>query len=200
MKFTHRVAGTVAVTALAALAAPASAFAEESAGGVDILIPKMAEFIPALIAFLIILVVMAKLVWPKVLAMMDERERRIADSLEEADRTKQKALEARKASDDMLTDARRQAADIVLAARQDAEAERQRIIAAAHTEAEGIIAKAKRTAEDERHALYANAAASIADLSVSVASKIVERSLDEDGEQRRLIENYIKEAGSLNAN
>ena len=200
MKFTHRVAGTVAVTALAALAAPASAFAEESAGGVDILIPKMAEFIPALIAFLIILVVMAKLVWPKVLAMMDERERRIADSLEEANRTKQKALEARKASDDMLTDARRQAADIVLAARQDAEAERQRIIAAAHTEAEGIIAKAKRTAEDERHALYANAAASIADLSVSVASKIVEKSLDEDGEQRRLIESYIKEAGSLNAN
>ena len=196
MKFTHR----VAVTALAALAAPASAFAEESAGGVDILIPKMAEFIPALIAFLIILVVMAKLVWPKVLAMMDERERRIADSLEEADRTKQKALEARKASDDMLTDARRQAADIVLAARQDAETERQRIIAAAHTEAEGIIAKAKRTAEDERHALYANAAASIADLSVSVASKIVEKSLDEDGEQRRLIESYIKEAGSLNAN
>ncbi|WP_291289229.1 F0F1 ATP synthase subunit B [Enorma sp.] len=200
MKFTHRVAGAASVTALAALAAPASAFAEESAGGVDILIPKMAEFIPALIAFLIILVVMAKLVWPKVLAMMDERERRIADSLEEADRTKQKALEARKASDDMLTDARRQAADIVLAARQDAEAERQRIIAAAHTEAEGIIAKAKRTAEDERHALYANAAASIADLSVSVASKIVEKSLDEDGEQRRLIENYIKEAGSLNAN
>lgn len=200
MKFTHRVAGAASVTALTALAAPASAFAEESAGGVDILIPKMAEFIPALIAFLIILVVMAKLVWPKVLAMMDERERRIADSLEEADRTKQKALEARKASDDMLTDARRQAADIVLAARQDAEAERQRIIAAAHTEAEGIIAKAKRTAEDERHALYANAAASIADLSVSVASKIVEKSLDEDGEQRRLIENYIKEAGSLNAN
>lgn len=200
MKFTHRVAGAASVTALAALAAPASAFAEESAGGVDILIPKMAEFIPALIAFLIILAVMAKLVWPKVLAMMDERERRIADSLEEADRTKQKAIEARKASDDMLTDARRQAADIVLAARQDAEAERQRIIAAAHTEAEGIIAKAKRTAEDERHALYANAAASIADLSVSVASKIVEKSLDEDGEQRRLIEHYIKEAGSLNAN
>ena len=200
MKFTHRFVGVVAATACAALAAPASVFAEEPAGGVDILIPKMAEFIPALIAFLIILVVMAKLVWPKVLAMMDERERHIADSLAEADRTKQKAIEDRKASDDMLTDARRQAADIVLAARQDAEAERQRIIAAAHQEAEGIIAKAQRTAEDERHALYANAAASIADLSVAVASKIVEKSLDEDGEQRRLIESYIKEAGSLNAN
>ena len=174
--------------------------AEESAGRDDILNPKIPYVNQAHIAFLIILVVMAKLVWPKVLAMMDERERRIADSLAEAERTKQKAIEDRKASDDMLTDARRQAADIVLAARQDAEAERQRIIAAAHQEAEGIIAKAQRTAEDERHALYANAAASIADLSVAVASKIVEKSLDEDGEQRRLIESYIKEAGSLNAN
>ena len=199
MKFTHRVAGLASALSAAALVAPATAFAEE-AGGASILIPKMAEFVPALIAFLIIWVVLAKVAWPKILGMMDERERRIADSLEEADRTKQKAIEARKASDEMLTDARRQAADIILAARQDAEAERQRIIAAAHTEAEGIIAKAQRTAEDERHALYANAAASIADLSVSVASKIVEKSLDEDGEQRRLIESYIKEAGSLNAN
>lgn len=46
----------------------------------------------------------------------------------------------------------------------------------------------------------AEAAGSIADLSVSVASKIVEKTLDEDGEQRRLIERYIQEAGSLNVN
>ena len=98
-----------------------------------------------------------------------------------------------------MTDARRQAADIVLAARQDAEAERARIIASAHAEAEGIIAKAHSNAEEERRAIYAQAAGSIADLSVSVASKIVEKALDEDGEQRRLIERYIKEAGSLNA-
>ena len=199
MKLFNRCAGSAAVVALAALVAPASAFAEE-AGGADILIPKMAEFVPALIAFIIIWIALAKVAWPKVLGMMDERSRRIEESLDEAEKTKQKALEDRKASDDLLTDARRQAADIVLAARQDAEAERQRIIAAAHKEAEGIIAKAQRTAEDERHALYAETAASIADLSVSVASKIVEKALDEDGEQRRLIESYIKEAGSLNAN
>ncbi len=198
MKHSNRALAACAAAAFM-LAVPVPAFAEESGGGIDILIPKMAEFVPALIAFLIILVVAAKVAWPKVLATLDEREKKIADSLDEADRTKQKAIEARKESDDLVTDARRQAADIVLAARQDAEAERARIIASAHAEAEGIIAKAHSNAEEERRAIYAQAAGSIADLSVSVASKIVEKALDEDGEQRRLIERYIKEAGSLNA-
>ena len=198
MKLSNRVSAVAAAGALALM--PTSAFAEEAAGGVDILIPKAAEFVPALIAFLIILAVATKLVWPTVLKMMEEREQRIADSLDEAEKTRKKALADRAASDELVTDARRQAADIVLEARQDAEAERNRILAAAHAEAEEIIAKAHANAEEERRALYASAAGSIADLSVSVASKIVAKQLDEDGEQRRLIERYIKEAGSLNAN
>ena len=197
MKHNVYVMGLAGVAA--ALALPRPAFAEEAAGGADILIPKMAEFIPALIAFLIILIVLAKMAWPQILATMEEREKRIADSLDEAEKTRQKAIADRKASDDIVTDARRQAAEIVLAARQDAEAERSRILAAAHAEAEDILAKAHTSAEEERRSIYADAAASIADLSVSVASKIVAKTLDEDGEQRRLIERYIEDAGSLNA-
>lgn len=198
MKHNYRLMGAVAGAA-AALALPVPAFAEGSAGGADILIPKAAEFVPALIVFLIILFAIAKFAMPQILSTMEEREKRIADSLDEAEKTRQKAIADRKASDDIVTDARRQAAEIVLAARQDAEAERTRIIAAAHTEAEDILAKAHSSAEEERRAIYAGAAASIADLSVSVASKIVSKTLDEDGEQRRLIEKYIEEAGSLNA-
>ena len=181
------------------LAVPAQAFAEGSSNKAEILIPKMAEFIPALIAFLIIWVVLAKFAWPQILSMMDERGKRIQESLDEAETTKKKAIASRKEYDELVTDARRKSADIVLEARKDAEAERARIIEAAHKEAEDIIAKAHANAEDERNAIYAAAAASIADLSVSVASKIVGETLDQDGEQRRLIERYVKEAGSLNA-
>ena len=131
MKIINRAAFIAAPWALAALAVPAPAFAEGE-GGASILIPKMAEFVPALIAFLIIWIVLAKIAWPKVLGMMDERSRRIQESLDEAERTKKKAIEDRAASDELMTDARRQAADIVLAARQDAEAERGRVVAAHH--------------------------------------------------------------------
>ena len=198
MKQINRATVAAAVSGLV-LAMPAQAFAEESSNKAEILIPKMAEFIPALIAFLIIWVVLAKFAWPQILSMMDERGKRIQESLDEAETTQKKAIASRKEYDELVTDARRKSADIVLEARKDAEAERARIIEAAHKEAEDIIAKAHANAEDERSAIYAAAATSIADLSVSVASKIVGETLDQDGEQRRLIERYIEEAGSLNA-
>ena len=198
MKQINRATVAAAISSFV-LAVPAQAFAEESSNKAEILIPKMAEFIPALIAFLIIWVVLAKFAWPQILSMMDERGKRIQESLDEAETTKKKAIASRKEYDELVTDARRKSADIVLEARKDAEAERARIIEAAHKEAEDSIAKAHANAEDERNAIYAAAAASIADLSVSVASKIVGETLDQDGEQRRLIERYVKEAGSLNA-
>ena len=180
----------------AALLMPVSAFAEDGAAGADILIPKMAEFIPALIAFLIIWIVLAKVALPGIMKTMEERGKKIEESPE---KTKQEAIAKRAESDSIVTDARRQAADIVLEARKDAESERARIIEAAHKEAEEIIAKAHTTVEDERKSIYAGAASSIADLSVAVATKIVGEALEDDAEQKKLIERYIQEAGSLNA-
>ena len=71
-----------ASAAVAALvgAIPAVAVAEETSGA-DILIPKPAEFIPALIIFLIIWFLLAKLAWPKVLSMFDTREKTIQASI-----------------------------------------------------------------------------------------------------------------------
>ncbi len=199
MKFTPN-KGALALSAIAAAQfVPACAFAEEGAAGADILIPKMAEFIPAAIAFLIIWVVLAKVALPGIMKTMDERGKKIEESLNEAAKTKQEAIDKRAESDSLITDARRQAAEIVLEARKDAEAERARIVDAAHKEAEDIISKAHSTAEDERKTIYADAANSIADLSMTVATKIVGESLENAGEQKKLIERYIKEAGSLNA-
>ena len=174
----------------AALLMPVSAFAEDGAAGADILIPKMAEFIPALIAFLIIWIVLAKVALPGIMKTMEERGKKIEESLDEAEKTKQEAIAKRAESDSIVTDARRQAADIVLEARN---------IEAAHKEAEEIIAKAHTTVEDERKSIYAGAASSIADLSVAVATKIVGEALEDEAEQKKLIERYIQEAGSLNA-
>lgn len=197
MKFTKRAAQAAAPVALMLLAAPTPAFAEESAGGASILIPNMAEFIPALIAFLIIFFALAKLAWPKVLGMMDERSQRIEDSLKAAEDANAAANEKRREAEQIVADARRQASDIVLEARRDAEAERARIIGQAHDEASAVVARAHENIEEERRAVYASSSATIANLAVSVASKIIGESLDEN-EQRNLIEKYMDEVGSLN--
>ena len=199
MKFVER-AGIALGAAAPALLMPAMAFAEggETSGGADILIPKVAEFVPALIIFLVIWFLLAKLAWPKVISTLDAREKHIEESIEEADATKAQAAKIRDDADDVIADARRKASEIVLEARSDAEKERSRIVAAAHTEAEDIIAKAHDRADDEMKRAYANATDTIAKMSVAVATRIVGDTLaDDEVKQRELIKKYLSEV-SLN--
>ena len=184
------------------LLTPALAFAEgaESSGGADILIPKMAEFAPALVIFLIIWFLLSKFVWPKVISVLDAREHKIEDSLEQADATKAEAAEIREQADAIVAEARRKASEIVLEARGDAEKERSRIVAAAHAEAEDIIAKAQDRAEDEKKRAYMSATDTIAKMSVAVATSIVGDTLaNDEAKQRELIKKYLAEVGKLNA-
>ena len=192
----------IAFATASTLLLPVAAYADEggSAAGADILIPKPAEFVPALIVFLVIWFILAKFAWPKVLEILEKRQQTIEDSIQEANDTKDKARELRAQADEVVADARRKASEIVLEARADGEKERARIVADAHTEAEDIISKAREHAADEQRRIYANATDSIAKVSVAVASKIVGEDLRNDDEkQRELIKKYIAEVGSLNA-
>ena len=154
---------------------------------------------PALVIFLIIWFLLAKFVWPKIIAVLDAREHKIEDSIEEADATKAEAAEIREQADAIVAEARRRASEIVLDARSDAEKERSRIVAAAHVEAEDIIAKAHDRADDEMKRAYAGATDTIAKMSVAVAGKIVGEALaNDEAKQRELIKKYLMEVGTLN--
>ena len=88
----------------------------------------------------------------------------------------------------------------MLDARSDAEKERSRIVAAAHSEAEDIIAKAQDRAEDEKKRAYMSATDTIAKMSVAVATSIVGDTLaNDEAKQRELIKKYLAEVGKLNA-
>ena len=176
------------------LAMPAVALAEESAVGPDILIPKMAEFVPALIAFLVILAVMAKLVWPSVLEMMEKRQQKIQDDLDAAERSKIEAAEEAKSYEAKILEAHHEADAIVAKAKKEAEEVRSAVLAKAQREAADIIAKAHGAVDSERHKAMIELSSSVVDLSVEIASKIIGNDLSVE-EQRRLAEKYLAEVG-----
>ena len=178
-----------------AWAAPVVSLAEESAVGADILIPKLAEFIPALIAFLIILVVLAKLVWPSVLEMMEKRQAKIQSDLDEAERSKREAAEEAKSYEGKILEAHHEADAIIAKAKKEAEEVRSQVLAKAQREAADIIAKAHGAVDSERHKAMIELSSSVVDLSVEIASKIIGNDLSED-EQRRLAEKYLAEVGA----
>ena len=176
------------------LATPAVALAEESAVGPDILIPKMAEFIPALIAFIIIWVILAKLVWPSVLEMMEKRQQKIQDDLDAAERSKIEAAEEAKSYEAKILDAHHEADAIVAKAKKEAEEVRTAVLAKAQREAADIIAKAHGAVDSERHKAMIELSSSVVDLSVEIASKIIGNDLSVE-EQRKLAEKYLAEVG-----
>lgn len=190
------VAQAGAVAAAATLATPTFAFADEAVGS-DILIPKVAEFVPALIAFLIIWIVLAKLLWPSVLEMMDKRQQKIQEDLDAAEKSRVEAAEQAKSYESKIVDAHREADAIIAKAKKEAEEERTQLLAKAQREAADIIAKAHGAVDSERRKAMIELSSSVVDLSVEIATKIIGNDLSED-EQRKLAEKYLAEVGTPN--
>ena len=183
-----------------ALAAPSLALAEENSDlGIGILIPNLSEFIPALIAFLVIWVVLAKCAWPMIVGMLDKRQETIKNNLDEAEAAKIEAQRSLEEYKKQLADARREAAGIVDEARRAGEQVKADITAQAQAQADEMIAKAKKSIEKEKLAAIADLQSSVADLSVAVAGRFIGEGLS-DADQRKLIEKYVAEAGALDAN
>ena len=120
-----------------------------------------------------------KYVWPVILQAMEERQKKISDGLDAADRALHDLEEAQsKASDQMkeakqeaasiIDQANKRAAQIVEEAKQQAVAEGDRLKAAAQAEIEQEINRAK---EELR--------ASVAGLALAGAEKVLEASVDE---------------------
>ena len=193
--------GAAAIAAGAvALAAPSLALAEENSDlGIGILIPNLSEFIPALIAFLVIWVVLAKFAWPMIVGMLDKRQETIKNNLDEAEAAKIEAQRSLEEYKKQLADARREAAGIVDEARRAGEQVKADITAQAQAQADEMIAKAKKSIEKEKLAAIADLQSSVADLSVAVAGRFIGEGLSE-ADQRKLIEKYVAEAGALDAN
>ena len=178
---------------------PVAALAEEENAGIKLLMPNMAEFIPACVAFIIIFVILSKFAWPTILKMMEDREAKIQGDLDAAEQAKTQAQTDAKAYEERLAEAEREASEIVAAAKREAEEERARILAKAQKDAAATIAKARDAVESERKKALVQLSGSVVDLSVEIASKIVGDDLTDD-QHRKLAERYLAEVGSTNGN
>ena len=174
---------------------PALAFAsEEEAGGISAILPDMAEFIPMLVIFILLWIVLAKLGWPKFEAML-----MIKDALEKSEEARIESERVLEEYRVQLADAKAQAAQIVADAKQTGEAAKADITAKAQSEATDMIAKARTAIEAEKKAAIAELQSSVADTSVAVAARLIGEDLSES-EHRKMIERYVNEAGSFDAN
>jgi F-type H+-transporting ATPase subunit b len=163
----------------------------------NLILPATNEIIWGGLAFVVLLLVMWKYALPPVRNLMKQREDRIRDDLERAEQARTEAEGELANYRRQVADARNEAARIIEEARQSADEVKRQIQAQAESDAAGIRARAQEDIQLATDRAQADLQGRVAELSIELAEKIVERNLDRDT-QMALVESYIGQVGNGN--
>lgn len=159
----------------------------------SILTPDLGLLFWMLLAFLVVLFVVAKLGFPVIIGMVENRKQYIDESLKKAHEASERLANIQKEGESMLQEARQKQAQIL----KEAADTRDAIVAQAQEKAreEGnrLIAEAKSEIESQKQAAISEIRAQVAELSVKVAEKILRKELDSDAKQMETIDRLLDE-------
>jgi F-type H+-transporting ATPase subunit b len=162
----------------------------------NFLVPN-GTFIAELVAFLIILGVIARYVAPPIQKAMRARQEMIRKSAEDAEEARAKLAEAEKALQNALNEARTEAAQI----RENARAEAQRTIeevrAQAQEEQARIVARGEEQLASQRAVIVRELRAEIGTIAVDLAEKIVNQRLADQAEVAVTVDAFLSGLESL---
>ena len=148
------------------------------------------------LVFISLYFLLKKYAWPAIVQATEERERKIADHLGEAERLNLEARTALEESKQATADARASAQAMLNEARSAAEKERTALLEKAKTEQEEILARARREIGAEKERALAALRREAVDLSLAAAAKLVEQRLDTEAD-RQLVQSYLDSVGNV---
>ena len=159
------------------------------------IVPELFELVYSLIAFAVLVVLFRKFGFPAVKKGMEARTERIRADLDQAEKAKTSAEEALAEYKKQLNDAKAEADRIVDEARKQAEKVKSDVLAKTNEEVGELKSKATDDIESARSAALASLQASVAEIAIELAEKVVEKNLDRET-NKRLIDGFIAKVGS----
>jgi F-type H+-transporting ATPase subunit b len=149
-------------------------------------------FIFQLLNFGILFFLLARFVWPRVLKMLDERAQRIARGLEDARAAEEAREDAERERDKILAQARAEGQRIIEEARQRGDEQLKQMQHEMADEAEQMRAQARTVAEEERNRILTDTREQIVALAMAAAERLIGDSLDEK-RQKAIIKRFFSE-------
>jgi len=164
----------------------------EGASGISSLGINGKAFLFNLITFVIVLLILRRWVFPKLVQTLEARRKALEDSLAQARLTEEALAKAEAKAEDILARARA-AADTAMA---DARSQAEKVISAAETEAgvraARLIKEAEAQLTQEHNKLRDELKAELAGLVATATEKVLRQKLDQKTD-RALIEDSLKE-------
>jgi F-type H+-transporting ATPase subunit b len=161
--------------------------------------PDPGLFIWTIITFLLLLALLARYAWKPLLAFLASREETIKTSLENAQTAKKELERIQQESAQIIRKAHGEAESIVSRSWSDAEKVREEMKQKAKTEADAIVKESQRQIELETGRALRQIRSEVADLSIAIASKVIQRNVSKE-DNSRLIEDTLKQIDSGRSN
>jgi F-type H+-transporting ATPase subunit b len=152
--------------------------------------PDPGLFIWTILTFLVLLGLLAKFAWRPLLQALEARQELIRKSLEEAQQARRELERVSQESAQILKESRVQAETIIAQSRSDAERLREEMRQKAKAESDTIVRNAERQIQLETGRALQQIRHEAADLSVLIASKLIQRNLSKE-DNDRLIEDAL---------
>jgi F-type H+-transporting ATPase subunit b len=153
-------------------------------------------FIFEWIVFVIVVIFVARKIYPRINAMIERRQETIRQQFEDAEKARTDAEKAKKDYLDALAETRKEISRL----REEANAEKAQIIeearTTARTEAAAVAEQERAKLATERQQVLLSLRNEIGELAFTLSEKIVHESLRDQDRQRRLVDDFISGVGA----
>jgi F-type H+-transporting ATPase subunit b len=149
-------------------------------------------FIWTIATFLVLLALLTKFAWTPLLQALETRQNAIRKSLDDAQQAKVELDRLNVESGHIIQRARVEAEAVISQSRADGDRLREEIRAKARTEADHIVKNAERQIQLETSRALEQIRREAVDLSVMIASKIIQRNISKD-DNERLIDEALRQ-------
>ena len=158
--------------------------------GIGINLPLLVSF---LVSFVILFALLSIFLYKPVLKMLDERQTKIRESMEQAEKIRQETASSEEEIKAHLEKARKEGQGVIAQATQIGERLKEEAKQGARQEAESLIAKARGEIQRERDKSIEELRAEFADIAILAAEKVINETLDKK-KHRKIIDEVIKES------
>ena len=165
----------------------------EGLAGLGINVPTLLAQVVNVVVLLIVLYFVA---YKPVMRMLDERSKRIKDSMEQVDAIKEQAARTEEEVKKQLAAASKEGRERIDRSVKAGEEIREKAKQGARQEAEALISRARDEIKRERDEAISDLRKEVADLTIAAAEKVIDRSLDKKA-HRDLIDKVLEESDAL---
>ncbi|MBN1181018.1 MAG: F0F1 ATP synthase subunit B [Bacteroidales bacterium] len=159
----------------------------------ELIKPEVGLLFWMVLSFSIVFFILKKAAWKPVLTALKDRESTIENALSAADKAK-KEMEQLQADNQRIIDkARKERDQLIKEAREAKDKMMEEARTRAMEEANKLIATARQNIQQEKEAAIEQIKVQVANLSVEIAEKILEKELSSKVLQDKLIEDYMKD-------